>query len=205
MTKKRLDRDAKWGFQGFPYYQMRVETDYYQGLVSLIDLVSGEYYYWDLPKAGKVPVCGKGMKWLQLIPDENKRTITAKFLPTPKKLQGVEYTNSLSVCYVDVIEGYEYAKDGVAVFEDKYLDVIFSPEGDVLLEDQDELDAAYESGELTKRQYQQAIAEGKKIMEELCSDIEKTEVWFQKILAYTKKQIEAGKNVLIKNAEREKA
>lgn len=66
MTKKRLDRDAKWGFQGFPYYQMRVETDFFRGLVSLIDLIAGEYFYWDMPKAGKVPVCGKGMVWLFL-------------------------------------------------------------------------------------------------------------------------------------------
>lgn len=205
MTQKRLDRDAKWGFQGFPYYQMRVETDFYQGLVSLIDLIGGQYYYWDLPKAGKVPVCGKGMKWLQLIPDGNKRAITAKLLPKPKKLKGEEYTESLSVCYADVIEGYKYAEDGVAVFEDKYLDVIFTPEGDVILEDQDELDAAYESGELSEKQYQQAIAEGKAIMEELCTDIEKTEIWFQKILTYVKKHIETGKEVFSKNTGRGKA
>lgn len=53
MTIKRLDHDAKWGFQGFPYYQMKVETEFFCGLVSLIDLVSGAYCYWDLPKAGK--------------------------------------------------------------------------------------------------------------------------------------------------------
>lgn len=205
MTKKRLDRDAKWGFQGFPYYQMRVETDFFQGLVSLIDLITGEYFYWDMPKAGKVPVCGKGMMWLQLIPDGKHRAITAKFLPQLKKLSGEEYANSLSVCYVDVIEGYEYAEDGVAVFEDKYLDVMFSPEGDVILEDQDELDAAYDAGELSEQQYQQAIAEGQAIMEDLCTDIEKTEIWFQKILAYTKKRIEAGEDVFSKNTERVKA
>lgn len=205
MTKKRLDRDAKWGFQGFPYYQMRVETDFFQGLVSLIDLITGEYFYWDMPKAGKVPVCGKGMMWLQLVPDGKHRAITAKFLPQSKKLSGEEYANSLSVCYVDVIEGYGYAEDGVAVFEDKYLDVIFSPEGDVLLEDQDELDAAYDAGELSEKQYRQAIEEGQAIMEDLCTDIEKTEIWFQKILAYTKKCIEEGENVFSKNTERVKA
>ncbi|MCM1335216.1 MAG: hypothetical protein NC237_09220, partial [Eubacterium sp.] len=38
MTKKRLDRDAKWFFQGFPYYQMRMDTDDFRGLVSVIEL-----------------------------------------------------------------------------------------------------------------------------------------------------------------------
>lgn len=203
MTKKRLDRDAKWGFQGFPYYQLRVETEDFQGLVSLIDLVDGEYYYWQLPKAGKVPVCGKGMKWLQLIPDGQNRAITAKLLPKPKALQGEEYRNSLSVCYVDVIEKYGYAEDGVAVFEDKYLDVIFSPEGDVLLQDQDELDAAYESGELSEEQYRIANAEGEAIMRELCTDIESTEIWFQKILLYVIKRIEMKEDVFCKNVVKE--
>lgn len=106
------------------------------------------------------------------------------------------------MCYVDVIEGYEYAEDNVAVFEDKYLDVIFTPEGDVILEDQDELDVAYESGELSEKQYQQAIAEGQAIIEELCTDIEQTEIWFQEILTYAKKHIETGKEVFSKNTGR---
>ena len=69
MTRKRLDRDAKWGFQGFPYYQMYVNQDFYRGLVSVIHLLGGDTLYWDLPKAGKVPVAGKDMVWLQLIPE----------------------------------------------------------------------------------------------------------------------------------------
>lgn len=203
MTKKRLDRDAKWGFQGFPYYQMRVETEDFQGLVSLINLVDGKYYYWDLPKAGKVPVCGAGMKWLQMIPDEKHRAITAKFLPTSKTLRGTEYTESLSVCYVDVIESYGYAEDGVAVFEDKYLDVIFSSEGDVILEDEDELEDAYKSGELSDEQYQEAISEGKAVVQELCTDIEATEIWFQKILSHIKNRIAEKEEVFSKNTGEE--
>ena len=33
MTKKRLDRDSKWFFQGFTYYHMRIDTDDFHGLV----------------------------------------------------------------------------------------------------------------------------------------------------------------------------
>ncbi len=42
MTKKRLDRDKKWGFQGFPYYQMRMDTEDFHGLVSVIELAAGD-------------------------------------------------------------------------------------------------------------------------------------------------------------------
>ncbi|MBQ8546902.1 MAG: hypothetical protein IJ427_00235, partial [Lachnospiraceae bacterium] len=68
MKRKRLDRDA-WGFQYFPYYQMRVETEHFKGMVALICMTSGETRYWECPKAGKVQVCGEGMRWLQMIPD----------------------------------------------------------------------------------------------------------------------------------------
>ena len=68
MKRKRLDRDS-WGFQHFPYYQMRVDLPEFHGMVCLIRILSGEKCCWTLPRAGRVPVCGAGMTWLQLIPD----------------------------------------------------------------------------------------------------------------------------------------
>ncbi|MDE7233489.1 MAG: hypothetical protein K2N29_00325, partial [Ruminiclostridium sp.] len=160
MTKKRLDRDAKWFFQGFPYYQMRMDTDDFHGLVSVRELRGGDYFFWKMPKAGKTPGCGKGMLWLQLIPDNQYRAITAKFLPTDRSVQGVKYSKSVSLWYVDVIDSWGYDEDQVAYFMDQYLDVVFDVEGDVVIEDRDELDAAYKAGELSEEQYQRAIAEG---------------------------------------------
>lgn len=57
MKRKRLDRDG-WGFQGFPYAQMRLEHGDFRGRVCLIRLVSGEACCWELPRAGRVAVCG---------------------------------------------------------------------------------------------------------------------------------------------------
>ena len=182
MTKKRWDRDKKWGFQGFPYYQLRVDNDLFHGLVSLIELIDGDTLYWNLPKAGKVAVAGKGMKWLQLIPDNTKRAITAKFLPD----------ESVSVWYIDVIECTDYDVDGVVTFTDQYLDVIATTAGDVIIDDQDELDEAFKSGELTKKQYEDALLEGDRIVKELCTDLYATERWCKDILDYVKKQIDEG-------------
>ncbi|MCH5271699.1 MAG: hypothetical protein J1E83_13335 [Lachnospiraceae bacterium] len=199
MTKKRLDRDSKWGFQGFPYYHMRMDTDDFHGLVSIVELVDGEYFFWEMPQAGKTPVCGKGMLWLQLIPDNQHRAITAKFLPKSRTIQGITYSKSVSVWYVDVIDSWGYDEDQVAYFMDKYLDVKFDIEGDVLIDDRDELDAAYKSGELTKEQYETAIAEGDAIVSELCSDIEKTQRWCENILELAMKRIENNDNIFKKN------
>ncbi|MDE7362698.1 MAG: hypothetical protein K2N38_12285 [Oscillospiraceae bacterium] len=199
MTKKRLDRDLKWGFQGFPYYQMRMDTDDYHGLVSIVKLTDGDFFFWEMPKAGKTPVCGKGMLWLQLIPDNKHRAITAKFLPSSKTVQGINYSKSVSLWYVDVIDSWGYDEDRVAFFTDQYLDVIFDIEGDVKIDDRDELDAAYKSGELSEEQYQRAIAEGNSIISELCSDIEKTQLWCENILMLAMKRIESNDNIFKKN------
>ncbi|MDE6745786.1 MAG: hypothetical protein K2J72_04000 [Oscillospiraceae bacterium] len=199
MTKKRLDRDKKWGFQGFPYYQMRMDTEDFHGLVSVIELAAGDYFFWERPKAGKIPVCGKGMVWLQLIPDGQYRAITAKFLPESRTVQGVKYSKSVSIWYVDVIDNWGYDEDGVAYFTDQYLDVVFDVEGDVSIDDRDELDAAYRSGELSEEQYQRAIKEGNDIVSELCSDIEKTQLWCENILKLAMKRIESNDNIFKKN------
>ena len=164
MKRKRLDRDIGWGFQGFPYYQFRLETEGFCGLVSLIDILSGEQFFWITEKAGNVPTTGAGMKWLQLVPDGKSRLITAMYKP-----DGV-----LSVCYVDVTERLEYDPDGVAAYVDKYLDVVFTPEGDVSVHDRDELDEALRAGDITEEQYMAAIKECDRILEEMCRDIPKT-------------------------------
>ncbi len=199
MNKKRLDRDTKWFFQGFPYYQMRMDTEDFRGLVSVIFLLDGDYFFWDMPKAGKTPVCGKDMLWLQLIPDDQHRAITAKFLPAARTVQGVRYSKSVSVWYVDVIENWGYDEDQVAYFTDQYLDVKFDTEGDIIIEDRDELDAAYRSGELSEEQYQRAIAEGDAIVSDLCTDIEKTQLWCEKILQLAVQRIEKDDNIFKKN------
>ena len=199
MNKKRLDRDKKWGFQGFPYYQMRMDNEDFHGLVSVIKLAARDYFFWEKPKAGKTPVCGEGMLWLQLIPDGKYRAITAKFLPESRTVQDVNYFKSISIWYVDVIDGWGYDDDGVAYFTDQYLDVVFDVEGDVITEDRDELDEAYRSGELSEEQYQRAIKEGNDIVSELCSDIEKTQLWGENILRLAMKRIKSNDNVFKKN------
>lgn len=198
MKKKRLNRDG-WGFQYFPYYQMRIDDEKFHGLVCLIKIVEGENQYWEMPNAGRVAVCGQGMTWLQLIPDGMKRVITVKYFPNGNvDVERVNYPSWAkdelcpSIWYVDVIENIEYDKEGIAVYVDKYLDVIFSPEGDIKVDDRDELDNAYESGELSKAQYEEALAEGDAVLKELCRDISATAKWCAKIRKIAEQKIKQG-------------
>lgn len=187
MKHKKLNRDG-WGFQHYPYYQMRIDHDIFHGLVCMIRLTDGEENYWTTPKAGRIQVTGTGMTWLQLIPDDTKRVITVMYFPdgTHDK-ERLSYPEAFcteyrpSIWYVDVIDGIEYDENGIAVFIDKYLDVIFTPEGDVKIDDRDELDAAYHNGELSEEQYREALEECDKIISDLCADIQATDIWCSKI------------------------
>ena len=181
MKRKRLDRDS-WGFGAYPYWQMRIDLPFFRGTCGLIRIEGGEEQYWETPKAGKIRVKGPGMTWLELIPDGEKRAVTAMYFPDghlPAERErfpapaAPEYP--LSLWYADVTDGADTDEDGVAAFTDKYLDVIFTPEGDVIVDDRDELEAAYERGELTQEQFRSALEECGAILRDLCRDIRRTE------------------------------
>ena len=138
MKHKRLNRDG-WGFSYYPYYQMRIDDELFHGMACLIKLTDGEANFWETPGAGRVMVTGSGMSWLELVPDNTSRVITVMYFPegthdeerhnypvlSDKRFQP-------SICYVDITEGIEYDEYGIATYIDKYLDVIFTPEGDVI-------------------------------------------------------------------------
>lgn len=201
MKHKRLNRDG-WGFQYYPYYQMRIDHELFHGLACLIRNTGGEENYWETPKAGKIRVTGTGMTWLELIPDGMHRVITVKYFPDGT--HGEERKNypkcaderyQPSIWYVDVMEELEYDEYGIAVYVDKYLDVIFTPEGDVKVDDREELDAAFASGELTREQYDAALAEGEAIVREYCGDIPKTDAWCAKVRALVEERIAQGEPI----------
>ena len=209
MKHKRLNRD-QWGFQFYPYYQMRIDHELFHGLACLIRFTDGEKNYWATPKAGRIQVTGEGMTWLELIPDDTRRVITVMYFPDgthgPER-QNYPLTASEeyqpSIWYVDIIEGTEYDEDGIAAFIDKYLDVIITPEGDVKVDDRDELDAAYASGELTKEQYDAALAEGEDILKAYGDDIRGLDAWCAAVRQLAEDRIAAGEPITMCREVRE--
>ena len=201
MKHKRLNRDG-WGFQYYPYYQMRIDDEIFHGLVCLIKLTDGEENYWETPKAGRIQVTGGGMCWMQLVPDNKSRVITVMYFPDGQHdTERINYPEPAnikyqpSIWYVDVIDGMEYDEYGIAMFIDKYLDVIFTPEGDVKIDDRDELDEAFNTGELTKEQYESAISECEEILKDYCEDIRQTEAWCARIRQLVEDRIAHGESI----------
>lgn len=209
MKRKRLDRDA-WGFGRFPYYQMRIDSPLFRGTACLIRLTDGEPFFWETPKAGKLRVKGAGMTWLELIPDGKKRVITVMYFPDgttggerERYPEPADPEYRPSAWYVDVVDGTGADGDGTAVFTDMYLDVIFTPEGDVVVDDRDELESAYASGELTREQYEAALSECGAIERELCRDIRETDAWCAKLRRTVEERIARGEPPFPRGGDKE--
>ncbi len=201
MKHDRLNYDM-WGFQYYPYYQMRIDDELFHGTAALIRLTDGEENYWETPKAGRIQVTGSGMNWLMLVPDNEQHVITVRYFPDgthdPERKNYPVWVNEKyqsSIWYIDVIEGIEYDECGILVYIDKYLDVIFTPEGDIKIDDRDELDAAFNSGELSKAQYDAALAEGDRILKLYCEDLQKTDDWSAKVRDIVEERIAAGEPI----------
>ena len=52
--------------------------------------------------------------------------------------------------YIDVAKEYEIDDRGLPYFDDLYLDVVLLPNGKMYILDEDELEDAYKSGDVTK-------------------------------------------------------
>ena len=181
---------------------MRIDDPLFRGLACLIRLTDGEANDWAMPRAGRVQVTGAGMTWLELVPDDRNRVITAVYFPAgmrdPRRTNAPAPADPAyrpSVWYVDVIDGIRYDADGVAVFIDQYLDVIFTPEGDVKVDDRDELEAARASGELSEVQCGRALRECDAILRELCADIPATDAWCAKVRRIVEDRIARGEPI----------
>ena len=108
-----------------------------------------------------------------------------------------------SIWYIDIIEGIEQDEDGITVFIDKYLDVIITPEGDVKVDDRDELDAAYASGDLTGEQYDAALAEGDAVLRAYSSDIRGLDALCAAVRKLAEERIGAGEPITMCREVRE--
>ena len=71
------------------------------------------------------------------------------------------------------------------------------------IDDRDELDKAFASGELTREQYDAALAECDAILRDYCRDIRKTDEWCAKIRQLAEDRIADGEPITMCREVRE--
>ena len=172
MKRKRLDRDIWYDIAEKRYIQKRVDVHGFHGTVSVvyIDKAVNECV-WQFP-CGDVTVCADGMKWLEILPDKENYLITAMIKD-----------GEIVLWYIDMIAGAGFGKDGVAYYDDLYLDLVVTPDGYIKVDDMDELMDALADGDVTDTQVSLALYTKKKLERKVLCDILRFTEHCQSLLA----------------------
>ena len=101
-------------------------------------------------------VADAGHRWLAYLPDNQHHLMWTMFNPAGEILQW----------YFDITLKNDVDAEGPYAL-DLYLDLVMTPDGQIFVLDEDELDEALKSGEITKTQYELAHEE----KERLCAQI----------------------------------
>lgn len=86
------------------------------------------------------------MKWITILPKEKYYCITAV----------MNQEEAIIVWYIDIIES-QHVEDGIPYFYDLYLDLVVYPDGTIIVDDMDELEEAFNNGNISDQQFRLAI------------------------------------------------
>ncbi|HFK1718892.1 DUF402 domain-containing protein [Bacillus thuringiensis] len=94
----------------------------------------------------EICIASDGYTWVQYFINGKNFAITAM----------LDDRHNLVQYYIDVTKEYEIDDRGLPYFDDLYLDVVLLPSGKVYILDEEELEDAYKSGDVTKVEYELA-------------------------------------------------
>lgn len=124
----------------------------------------------------EVTVCAGGYHWLTILPADEFYCITVM----------MDQAYRVKVCYIDIIDSQGYDADGVPYFYDLYLDLVVYPDGNIIADDLDELQAALQKGEITRTQYDKAIMTAHTLQNGLLANAEKFKGYVSELLCMLK-------------------
>lgn len=142
----------------------------YLGLLSIHSV--SEKQIWK-HKAEEVVVCDSGYHWLTIMPSDAFYCITVM----------MDENDRMKACYIDMIDSQGYDDDNIPYFYDLYLDLIVYPDGELIVDDMDELQEALRTGEITQQQYSRALDVSQELQKGLLSDIEIFQSYVNKMLS----------------------
>lgn len=111
----------------------------------------------------KITVADNGYKWLVVLPKEDHYAITMY----------MDRNDVPLLWYIDLIDGIGVDADGIPFYNDMFLDLIVSDDGQVVEDDRDEFEKAYFDGIINNKQYQKVIS----VSEQLKQRISENQRW----------------------------
>ena len=140
----------------------QVSMDFFTGYIGLIEMKEvSEVQTWKFNDT-EFAVCAQGFKWISILPQDNFYCITAM----------MNEKNEIAVWYIDMIAAQGIDVDGIPYFDDLYLDLIVFPNGEIKVDDMDELEDALHQGDITQEQFDLAINTANDLKSGLLNDID---------------------------------
>ena len=150
-----------------------------QKIISVADeYFNGDIYYYNFIEVNSPIIIPNG----KCIIDNNYKWIEFYDYSSKIKLTAIYDENSKIIeWYFDIAR--EIGKDdGIPYEDDLYLDVVVTPNGEVTLLDEDELNEAYNKREMTKEEYENAYKQSEQLMNKLKNNKDKLKEFTEKYL-----------------------
>lgn len=163
--KHKLANRPSWSrIQEKKYQAVRVDLDDFHGYATKLELIKVKKPLYVFMHHTKLKIADDGYVWYMLFPDEKHYSLTTM----------VDQHGEVVQCYFDVVFGNELNEDGIPGFDDLFLDVVFTKEDSIILDEED-LSLALRSGLIDADTADLAYFAAKKIFyeteghfEELC-------------------------------------
>ena len=148
MKQKTILRREWKGIHSRLYAEKRFSVHGVSGIVGLLHMEEADDFSVSVGPR-RVKITSKGYEWLQIAPESKNVWATVMF----------DGSGVISECYFDITLENRLLDGGMSEFTDLYLDVVIAPnDKNVYLLDGDELENAFETGEITKAQMETAYA-----------------------------------------------
>ncbi len=154
MKQKRADRIDWQRILQKRFVMKHLDTSTFTGYVALFCIDAVREPLW-IQLAGKETcLADKGYLWLQHFPQGSHYAVTTVF----------DEQNELVHWYIDICKRHYLDEQGTLWYEDLYLDLDVSPDGEATLLDADELDEALYQGIITPLEYELAWREASSLL-----------------------------------------
>ena len=148
MKRKTILRREWKGIHSRLYAEKRFSAPGISGIAGLLHMEKADDFSVSVGKR-RVKITSDGYEWLQIAPEGKRVWATVMF----------DDRSAASECYFDITSGNTVSDGGQSEFMDLYLDVVIAPDDpNVYYLDAEELEGAFEAGEVTQSRKELAYA-----------------------------------------------
>lgn len=146
MKRKYADRPNWSRVNNKSFSKIFIDEENFRGYVACLFLNKVREQLWVTYGDQRICIVDDGYVWLQHFPDQGEVVLTATY----------DREGQLVQCYFDIVRTVGSTEEGIPYCDDLFLDVVALPNGEIYVLDEDELEEAYVTKEITLDEYELA-------------------------------------------------